>query len=606
MTRDYSRREFVAGCGCAGAGALLAGRTVAAGGDSRLDPPPTRWTETYEGAGNAVTNAVVGAVDDGGFVFAGAKDGEENDRVAWLYKTDTSGKLQWERTFTRQSTTVANDLVAVEDGYVLAGTTEGGPDGGSDGFAVRVDPEGGTRWEQSFWFEPGTQDKTRGIVQREDGGFVCAGSTSRFNDGWIRRLEPDGELERGFTYDGGDEGAFYAIENHPDGHYLCVGAGTKTEEDLRAWMTLVDDDGEQVWPSPNFFRRGTGIATNQYTDYNAFYDVVEVNQGYLAVGGTAVERGNGERKGWVVHTNYSGGRQWADVVESKRFTELYGVTSTRLKHFVVGETAANDEGVESVAYAAQYDIAGEERWSSTYTADAVTDFTGATLADDEGLVCAGTTASTAAADADSWSAKLGGDPVATPTPTPSPTPTPTQTPSPTPTVTPSPRPIGSPTPSPTPTDAPTPTPTATPTDTPATTTDTDEGSGPPLAALGVGFVVAALGAGGFLYYRFVAGSDDDDGGGAPEGTVGGPGPATGGSAPLTDEAADADSESGADDTPGGDDTPDGADADDAANGADETGTDADDSPADDTDDSADADDDTESGVDGDDGAEEEP
>ena len=540
MTRDYSRREFVAGCGCAGAGALLAGRTVAeSGDDSQSETPPTRWTETYDGDGNAVTNAVVTAVDDDGFVFAGAKAGEEDDRVAWLTKTDAAGEVLWERTYSRQSTTVAHDLVAVEDGYALTGTTEGGPDGGSDGFAIRVDTEGSARWQQSFCIQPGTDDTSRGIVQREDGGFVCAGGTSRFNDGWIKRIGSDGTVGAGHTFDGGDEGEFYAVANHPDGHYLCAGAGTQVDEDLQGWITLVDDDGEQVWASSNYFRRRTGDATDKYTDYNAFYDVVEVNQGYLLAGATAEERNNGVRKGWVKHTNYSGGHQWGEVIDSDRFTELYGIASTGLKHYVVGETATNADGIDSKGYATNIDLAGNVLWSSTYTADAVSDLRGATLADDGGLVCGGSTASTASANANSWGIKIGGEAVETPTPTPTatPTPSPTPTPSSTPTVSPSPRPPDTPTSTATSTASPTSTSTATPSETPmATTSDPDEGSGVPLEAIGLGFVVVALGAGGFLYYRFVAGGEDgDDGGGDSGGTVGGPGPATGGSATLIDD-----------------------------------------------------------------------
>jgi len=545
MTRDYSRREFVAGCGCAGAGALLAGRAVAdAGGRRRLAPPPTRWDRTYEGSGDATANAVVGAVDDDGFVVAGAKAGDDGDRVAWLYKVDATGKLVWERTYSQQSTTVANALVATEDGYALAGNTRGSS-GGQDGFAIRVDPDGAVQWRKTFWLNSDTDEAVNAMVQRPDNGFVCAGETSRFENGWVKRLGSDGSINTGYTFNGGDRSRFGGVANHPDGGQFLAGAGMDASEDLKGWVMHIDDGGEQQWASSQFYRRKNDSPINPYNDFNAFYDVAAVRQGFVLVGATGVDADGEERNGWVMEVNNTGVRQWAKTLSSERFTELYGVASDGLSHYVVGQTAVNSNGAEARGFASLVDLVGDTQWSETYSRNTASRFEAAATGGD-GVLCVGDAASSASADASGWSVKIGGPEVTTPTPTPSPTPSP----SPSPTVSPSPQPPDTPSPTPTPTVTPTPTATARPTTAPpapTTTTDTDEGSGPPLAMLGVGFVIVALGAGGFLYNRYLRGDDDGDG----DGTIAGPGPATGGSAPLTDDADGAD-ESGDSLTPASD------------------------------------------------------
>jgi hypothetical protein len=321
MTRDYSRREFVAGCGGAGAAALLGG-TAAANARGQDDAPPTRWNRTYEGENNAVTNAAVPAVDDDGFVFAGARgpDSGDDDRVAWLYKVDGAGELVWEETYSRQSTTVAIDLVATGDGYVLAGNTSGGPDGGQDGFAVSVDAEGASRWQQSFWFAPESEDTVNAIVQRPDDGFVCVGRTARFEDGWVQRLDSDGGVGREDTYSGGDGSTLYGVANHPDGGYFLAGAGSSNTEDLQGWILHINDEGDQVWASSQFYRQRSDSATNPYNDYNAFYDVARADQGFVLVGATAFDPASGQRRGWIMEVNNTGVRQWADRLGTDRRT----------------------------------------------------------------------------------------------------------------------------------------------------------------------------------------------------------------------------------------------------------------------------------------------
>jgi|GEM_PF-1237809 len=545
MTRDYSRREFVAGCGCAGAGALLAGNAVADSGDGRrLDPPPQRWNRTYEGAGDATTNAVVGAFDDNGFVFAGARDGEGDSRVAWLYKVDATGELAWEQTYSLRPTTVANDVIATEDGYALAGVTNG-PERGQEGFVVRVDPDGAEQWRQSFHRSETTDETVAAIVQRPDNGFVCAGRTTRFDNAWVQRLGSDGAVNQGFTYDGGDGSRFDGVVNHPDGGFFLAGSGMDATEDLQGWIMHIDDGGQQQWASSQFYRRESGNVTNRYNDYNAFYDVVAGRNGFFLVGATGAAADGDDRAGWVMEVNNTGVKQTATTVTSDRFTELTGITSGELDHYAVGRTATNSSGVESQGIVAKIDLVGEVAWSETYSQGTASSFRAAALGEEDGVVLAGNTASSASGDADGWSVKLGGPVISTPTPTPSPTPTPT--PSPTeslsPTVSPSPQPPDTPTSTPSPTATPTSTPTAQPTTAPSgpstTTADTDEGSGPPLAMLGVGFVIVAIGVGGFLYNQYFRGDDDGDG----DGTIAGPGPATGGSAPLTDDGTD-----GSDDT----------------------------------------------------------
>lgn len=564
MVPDYSRRQFIAGCGCATAGALAAGG-AAATGESPSVQDPVRWNRVYQSDGNAAANAVVPAVDGDGFAVAGGTGAvEDADRAAWLYEVDEAGGLVWERTYTRQSNTVANDVLALDDGYLLVGNTSGGPDGGQDAFAIRVDADGETQWEETFWNENTTDEAVNGVVQRPDGGFVCAGETSRFDRAWLVKVEADGNVGQMETLSGGSEGRFHDIVRHQDEGYIVVGAGDNDTDDLQAWITRVDDSFTRVWPTSQFFRRDSDSATNQYNDFNTFYGVARDDDGFVMAGASTFDPDNGTREAWVMKVNRDGGRQWTQTVSEERYTELYDAywSQEELRYYFVGQTAANGDGVEGTGLVASLGLTGNLRYTQVVDADdaETTRLDAVQPTPDEGLVAVGNAAPSLAANPDGWAVKVGGDPIATPTATASPTPTPTASPTPTATAS----PTSTDTATATPTATATATPTATPTQSgPHTTTPSDESGGLPLTTIGVGLAIAALAVGGFVYNRFSGGDGADE-------AVAGPGAGTGGTATMVGE-----------DGPGGGDDGQTGDAD--ASNADETGTDPDSTGSGDTD-----------------------
>lgn len=562
MVRDYSRRQFVAGCGLAGAGALAAGGAAASSGGDGAVQPATRWNETYQSDGNAAINAMVPARDDDGFVLAGGTGDVEGDydRAAWLVKIDAAGQRVWEQTYTFQSTSVANDVERVSDGYLLAGNTSGGPDGGQDGFAVRVDVDGEVQWEKTFWNTPDTDDAVNAVTKRHGDGYVAAGDTSRFDDAWLVSIDEGGNISRNATIGGGSSAVFHDVVRHPDGGHIVVGSGDDNQPDMQGWVTRVDETFEQIWATGQFFRKSSDSSTNPHNDHNAFYSVSRDGGGFIMAGSTAFDPTGAEREGWILQINKNGTKQWDFRVGGDRFTELYDIQwdSSSLEYFAVGQTAANGDGVEQQGFVANFGLTGSTQWTSSYLgSEAETgQFTDVHRTGEGGIVCAGGAAPSTGANPDGWSVKIGGAQVATPTPTPTPTPTFTPTPSPTPTPTVSASPSSTDTTAgggTTPTDSPTPTTTATPTDTPGggtTTTAGESDSGLPLTAVGVGLAIVALAAGGFLYNRYAGGGEDGGDGDAP---VAGPGAATGGAATLT--GGDDDTDDTGDEDGGSEPTP---------------------------------------------------
>jgi hypothetical protein len=272
---------------------------------------------------------------------------------------------------------------------------------------------------------------------------------------------------------------------------------------------------------------------------------------------------------------------WENRYSEESYTELRDVRYGNLDYYVVGETATDGDGTDARGYAANLGIDGDVNWSGTWGSGS-SEFSAFHLTDEDGLVTVGATASSAGGDTEGWALQFGGEDVAPPSQTASPTPTTTPADGQTPTFTPTPTDDSSVTDT---ADGGTDSPMATPTDASGDGTDTpgdgdaattaapDEDGGISPTALGIGAVILALGGGGLLYNRFLAGDGEDSPDsdqGAAAGTSHGPDDdgdggeqsgATETTEPATDAgdetAAESDNVSDTDDQSGPDDSPDG-------------------------------------------------
>jgi hypothetical protein len=519
MDTDYSRRTFLVGCACATVGGAMGGAAAdrgsgSTGGSARdRDEPPTRWNRQYDADGAASFTATVSATGGAGSVFAGSvpdTDGED-DRLASLVKVDPAGDVAWKRTYSKGETTVLNDALAVDDGYVLAGYRESDTGGPREGYVLAVDADGAVRWSETAEVNPESGDEFRAVEPRPDtDGYVCVGETTVFDAGWAVTFDDEGEIDWNETYNGGGTSRFNGIAAHPEGGYLAAGAAQKNTLDLLGWVARINAEGTRLWG--RYRRQEADTTDRSYNSYNEFLDIEPEVDGFIAAGATALESDADERSGWLMSINTGGGQIWDEQYQEDTFTEWHSIVATEFRLYLAGETAADAEGTDRRGYASQVDIQGGTLWASTYTSQGSDNLRDLHLTEADGIVCAGATAPSPGDETTPWALKVGGEPLETPTPSP----TATRTPPPTLTEVPTITALPSETPTDTPTESPTPSPTPTPT--PNGTTPGGAGGdgsgetdgGISLTTVGAGLAVALLGAGGLIYTQFVRDDDPDD------------------------------------------------------------------------------------------------
>lgn len=220
---------------------------------------------------NRLARAAIGV--DGEYVIVGSvTEGEGFARpgaVAFVvseddYRIDThTGRSIATETFTAVTQTANGDIVAV-------GQSDRG-EGDTDGWAVRLTPDGNVSWNRLIP-EPSGDVRPAAVVELPDGDLLVAGVQNRGNvdDGWLVRLDGQtGTVEWRETF---DRLGFTDVVTNGRGA-LVVGADFTNRVSRDAVVLSVDGQGRERW------RQTYGGPEN-----DVFTSLVPTDTGYLLVG----------------------------------------------------------------------------------------------------------------------------------------------------------------------------------------------------------------------------------------------------------------------------------------------------------------------------------
>lgn len=184
---------------------------------------------------------------DGHLVFAGFSNGGGNGGYdGWLVKTDADGQVVWNRYYGGANWDLLYDIdTAANGGFYLTGVTYSEGAGAADGWILRVDAEGEPVWTRAVG-GPFDEELFSGDAT-SDGGIAVAGSTSSAGlqrDVYVCKIDAAGstEWERSF---GTDSVEFASdILQTVDGRYSVVGTSrywTIYNEHLNVMFTPAGD-----------------------------------------------------------------------------------------------------------------------------------------------------------------------------------------------------------------------------------------------------------------------------------------------------------------------------------------------------------------------------
>ena len=251
-----------------------------------------QWEQTYGGDGPAVFWSLARSGDS--IYAAGYK--KDSTTEAWVMKLDSGGDEVWSKDYdTLRSGTdeYVNSIFTTDDGdLLLTGTIEGGSGTDpADAWVLKLSDTGEREWQKAYG--GGAIDKVHDAAAADDGGYVLAGRSASHGDGvqdgWLLKVDGDGEKQWERTYGTDKDDALYGVTRDEDGGYVFTGAMNKNSNNgADGWLLRTDADGQKQWES-TFGNRA----------WDKFWPAIEGHGGgYLAVGDTTSY--SEDRDGWLV------------------------------------------------------------------------------------------------------------------------------------------------------------------------------------------------------------------------------------------------------------------------------------------------------------------
>ncbi|HTL82908.1 MAG TPA: T9SS type A sorting domain-containing protein [Bacteroidia bacterium] len=206
----------------------------------------TLWTKTYGGTNNDWAHAVI-QTSDSGFVITGTtKSYGAGQFDIFLMKLNSSGTLQWEKTYGGNLDEFAFTVEQTNDhGFIIGGYTTTYGSGFMDCYFIKTDSLGSIQWNKVYG--GANNDQVLRVIQNPDGGYTAAGYCYRNASGaldiLLMRTDSIGDTLWTKTFGTGGNDYGYDVIATLDGGYILTGV----LDQMNSVIIKTDSAGETTW-----------------------------------------------------------------------------------------------------------------------------------------------------------------------------------------------------------------------------------------------------------------------------------------------------------------------------------------------------------------------
>ncbi|MGC8765177.1 MAG: hypothetical protein ACP5QT_04755 [Brevinematia bacterium] len=252
-----------------------------------------QWQKAYGGTDNDYLYSIQ-QTSDGGYIVGGyTKSFGAGNYDCWILKLDSSGVIQWQKTYGGSDVDYAFSIQQTSDGgYIVAGETKSFGIVTNDCWIIKIDSNGVVQWQKTYGGSD--EDYVVSIQQVSDGGYIVGGYTKSFGAGnydcWILKLDSSGVIQWQKTYGGSYEDLAYSIQQISDGGYI-VGGYTRSfgAGNYDSWILKLDSSGVIQWQK-----------TYGGSDEDVAYSILQTSDGGYTVGGLTKSFGAGNYDWWIL------------------------------------------------------------------------------------------------------------------------------------------------------------------------------------------------------------------------------------------------------------------------------------------------------------------
>ncbi len=315
--------------------------------------------------------------------------------------------LDWEYFFGGINNEVGATILPLENGeFITVGYTESfgnGIWGKPDMYALKFDAQGSTIWEQTYGVAD-SLEKAYSITEISD-GFIIVGERNEdvvYGNGWgaiVLKIDFDGNEIWSYKYGGDDNDMLRDIHETEDGGFISCGVTRSYgAQFIDGWIVKLDADGNIEWQN---HYGGSG--------YEVLKQVYEIEDGYIA-GGYSNSDSFGSYDIWFIKVDFQGEIMWEERIGDTGSNRMNCFKPTNDGNFILtGETENGSEEMEM--FAIKMDSQANVIWQQTYDAIGQGEGFGISQTFDGGYFIAGSdlNATGGPAQTNGWAVKIDAD-----------------------------------------------------------------------------------------------------------------------------------------------------------------------------------------------------
>ena len=327
----------------------------------RKEPQPVEiWNKTFAGPGIDKAYSVQ-QTRDGGYIIAGETQYYSSDyglaeTGVWLVKTDSTGNMQWNRTFI-ETDNLGGYCVrqTSDDGYIISVTSTNFDIDMSDFWLIKVDSSGNKQWSRIFGGK--SSDKAYCAQQTSDDGFIITGKTyvyDVFYDIWLIKTDIAGNELWNKTFGGIDIDSAHSVWQTNDGGYIIAGTTSSFGDDGRnVWLVKTDPNGNEQW-NKTYWEPCMNCATL----------IRQTHDGGYIIAGVVNSNFTDKYDICIAKTDSSGNMQWKKTFAKNTYNQAYCIKQTSDGGYIIaGETGFQ---FNTNAWLIKTDQGGNIQWEEDF------------------------------------------------------------------------------------------------------------------------------------------------------------------------------------------------------------------------------------------------
>ena len=323
--------------------------------------PNTKSTfeQTYGGKYDDVANDII-ALEDGYLLVGETQSFGEGNSDTYIIKVDKLGNKVFSAAHGGRNADVANAVVEMNDSFMIAGTSSSFGNRIQSMYLAKIAKNGNLMWQKAYYSDKDDYYSANDLVKISDNNVLLAGTEDHvkfFNSEvnfYLNAINTDGKRNGIKRYGGEDPERANSIISVSDGYVIAGETDTWGHGRLDAYVIKIDKDGNRVWH--NAFGFDDDETANQV--------IATQDGGYIIVGTTDSHYGS-QKNVFVVKLSADGNKEWQSFYGSREADEGFGIVESRDGYVIAGYTKGTDN-YDSDVYILKIAKKGSVIWQKRY------------------------------------------------------------------------------------------------------------------------------------------------------------------------------------------------------------------------------------------------